>query len=70
MPPTGRESVTSRSAGATAEAAAAGSSSRESEAISRSIAARSSWSSRPKENRILGRETPASASHSLCASWR
>ena len=45
-------------------------SSRDSAPTNRCTAARSSWSSRPKEYKIFVRETPAAGSHSLCASCR
>ena len=58
------------SAGPVSDAAAAGSNSRVNDPISRSIPARSSSSSRPKEYTTLVRDTPAAVSHSLCANCR
>jgi hypothetical protein len=62
--------VNAISAGPVNAAAAAGSSSRVNDPTSRSIPARSSSSSRPKEYTTLVRDTPASASHSLWANCR
>ena len=71
-PPIGRDS-TNRSPGpapAAARGGAAGSNQRSNEPISRSIAARSIRSSRPKLCNTRTTECPAVASHTLCASWR
>ena len=70
VPPNGRESVNTSPEPAAAARASAGSNSRDSAATSRRTASRSSWSSRPKEYSTLVRETPAFASHSLCANCR
>ena len=70
MPPTGREDVSVSSPPDVAVTAPAGSSSRDSAATRRLMPSRSISSSRPKECRILVRETPAWASHSLWASCR
>jgi hypothetical protein len=62
--------VNARSAGPVNAAAAPGSSSRVNDPINRSIPARSSSSSRPKEYTTFVRDTPAAPSHSLCANCR
>jgi hypothetical protein len=70
VPPTGREDTNASSAGPVAASAAAGSSSRDSDATSRPIASRSSWSSRPKLCSTFGREVFVAGSHSLWVSCR
>ena len=70
VPPIGREPLMDSSPGVVAATAPAGSSSRDSAETSRLTESLSSSSSRPKEYRILVRETPAAPSHSLWASCR
>ena len=70
MPPIGREEVSASWPAEVAASEPTGSSSLDSAPTRRLTASRSSSSSRPKECRILVRETPAWPSHSLWASCR
>jgi hypothetical protein len=70
VPPSGRDPTNTRSKPAVALNADAGSSSRDSDAISRLTWATSTWSARPKLNKILVREVRAALSHSLWTSCR
>ena len=73
VPPTGRDEVNASPAGPAVvgwSGRLAGSSSRVSDATSRLIASRSSWSSRPKLCSTFGREVFVAGSHSLWVSCR